>query len=195
MQSLIPVLQFIKNYVFKIIWKCIKVVLIVVGEMSLYDPDFTGGLLDIMGFDSIADWLHAQPKLLLSFHNSLLDMVGNKKGVMTTTPYDCRRSVYNWDEIVTEFKGKFGEDRGDKIMGPTEGEIWDKWVTGWRPGGGSQASVVFTVMSQTPAVVKEYPKIFQDCYKFTKLYESANQGNETDMQAFAEITAFWKENK
>lgn len=177
--------------VLRVVKETIKLGIYILLEMSIYDPDFPGSLLDILGFEKFADWLHAQPKLLLSFHNWILDEMGNKKAVMTTTPYDCKRSVYKWDEIVTEFSGKFSPS-GE----PTEDMIWEEWVKGWRPGGGSMASVIFTVMSETPAVVKEYPSYFKDCYKFTKLYDSANSGNnDTDKELLAEITAFWKENR
>jgi len=190
LQYLIPVLRFIKNYIFKPLWGIMKLMSTVLFEMSLYDPDFTGTLLDMVGFNRLADWLHAQPKLLLSVHNWWLEKVnGNLRAAMTTTPESCTRSVYTWDSIVDEFTGEF-EPEGE----PTEEEIWEEWVKGWRPAaaGGMNAMLYNVMVESTPGIKQEFPEIMTDCYKWVKLSESED---EDDLAKGGEIMIWWNENK
>ncbi len=185
--------------VMKVLKTTLILVVSVFTEMSLYDPSFAAGILDLTGFSSGADWLRSKPKYGLSLWNAALQKMGNKKGVMTTTPYDCRGTVYTWDEIVETFKVDY-PNRDSQ----SERRIWEKWTEdNWRPRPYDDMHVVVEQWYILQELFKSFPELekklseinpsaMRSCYNFTKLGTS---GDKEDKQDWADLIDIISEDK
>ena len=177
-QWLVKPITWLIDKFLKILKPVVVLFVMVITEMSLYDPATTASILDFFGFKSTADWFANSPKVLLSFWNGVLEDRGSIRGAITTTPYDCNRSTYEWDDVVSAFNGEFGEKYGWE---PTDDDIWTEWSKGWHPESTDEGSVVFYEMSAVPELVANFPKELKDCYRFTELYHSEG-GNNPKME-------------
>jgi len=177
--------------VIKILRQTLFLVIAVFVELSIYDPSTAANVLGLgeligLDFSSAQDWFMKQPKYGLDLWNGVLKYFGNAKGVMTTTPYDCRGTVYTWDEIVTAFKA---EEKYANRDSASERRIWEKWTEdGWRPksvAGDVGASTYWSIqqlIKTFPALEQELKDIdatiMENCYEFNKAFMS-----EEDTQA------------
>ncbi len=195
---LVTAIKFMRK-VMKVLKATLILVVSVFTEMSLYDPSFAAGILDLTGFSSGADWLKTKPKYGLSLWNATLQKMGNKKGVMTTTPYNCRGTVYTWDEIVDTFKVDY-PNRDSQ----SERRIWEKWTEdNWRPRPYDEMSVAAEQWYLLQELFKSFPELekklsemnpsaMKNCYNFTKLGTSSDEG---DKQDWADLIAITEEDK
>ena len=169
--------------VLTVVKETIKLLTYILVEMSIYDPGFTASILDWVGVTSAAEWFRKQPKLGLNWWSRRLEQVGNYKGAMTTTPYDCRGSVWTWEEIVEKFKV---EDKYSNRDSASERRIWEKWTEdNWRPDpivndiaaeawhGINESYLLFPELEQE---LKDMDSdIMRDCYYWSKAFNSEDK--------------------
>jgi len=152
----------------KFVKATIKLVVMILAEMMMYDPSVVGTIADWVGFPgSVADWFNTKPKYLLALWSNTLAVAGNKRGAMTTTPYDCNKRVYTWDDITIAFKRDY-----PNRPSTSERRIWEKWTEdNWRPLKDSKG-VVGDVGAETyfliKDAIKEYPNLKSELYKIDR---------------------------
>jgi len=185
-------------WVMKKLKSALVLVVAIFAEMSLYDPEFISApIMDLLGFDDTADWFRSQPKYGLNLWNGLLKSVGNYKGVMTTTPYDCRGSVYKWDDIVTAFER---EEKYSNRESVSERRIWEKWTEdNWRPQAipGSEDATGVGTWYGMQATIKQFPELKKDvtwdeeimtnCYNFVNSFYSQDKDIMNKTAAIVEM--------
>ena len=174
----------------KMVVKVIKATLIlmisVFAEMSIFDPSLPASILEWAGFTSAADWFRKQPKYGLNLWSRALEKAGNYKGAMTTVPYDCRGSVWTWEEIVEKFKK---EEKYMNRDSASERRIWEKWTEdNWRPDPilGDFAAMAWHGMQldieDFPELEQELKEIagdtgvLRDCYYWSRAFNSEDEG-------------------
>jgi hypothetical protein len=171
------------RWAIKAVYETIKLALMVFIELSIYDGNLPAAIMDWAGYTSAADWFRKNPKYGLNFWNRQLERYGNYKGAMTTTPYDCRGSVYTWEEIVEKFKS---EEKYSHRDSSSERRIWEKWTEdNWRPDPilGDFAAGNWHAIQETykdfPEIEKElkerYPDIMRDCYYYSRAFNSEDK--------------------
>jgi len=164
-------------------------------EMVWYDPNTLGNILDAGGdyfgikpFKTAADWLATQPPVLMNVWSNILASKGNIRGAITTTPYDCNRHVYDWNDVVSAFNGEFGEKYN---WDPTDDDIWTEWLGGWRPDATSEGSMVFHAFLEEPEMRKKWPGLITDsdiaCYRFIEWMESEEEEHKEIMGKMYEL--------
>jgi len=186
--GIIKVLKFLKQ--------ALILVVAVFTEMSLYDPSVAAQILDLVGFESAADWFRRRPKYGLNLWNGLLEKADNPKGVMTTTPYDCRGTVYTWDEIVGAFKAEEKYRNRDSV---SERRIWEKWTKdGWRPKKvpGDEAAANWWAIQywigEIPGLEEELKNIDENimssCYEFSRAFNSSDEELKENIATIIDVT-------